>query len=97
MFHDTKYFSDLSNIFQQDANDKDHCRPSRRNPNGRWIPPDRNWIKINVDTSRRDNLRSTTITFIIKDNDARILMTYDGKIGACPVLIAECEAVRKQL
>lgn len=35
-FHDIKYFSDLSDMFQQDANNKDHYRPNGTNPhNGR--------------------------------------------------------------
>lgn len=84
--------------FYQGAVDKAHCGLSRRNPhNGRWITPDKNWIKINVDASRRDELRSTTIGYIIRDSDVSFLKTYSGKIGDYPVLVVECEAIRQAI
>lgn len=97
-FHDIKYFSSLSDIFQQVTDDTVKCSPNRRNPhNGRWNPPDKNQIKINVDASRRDELRSSTIGFITQDYEARTLMTYGRRIGDCPVVVVECEAVRQAL
>lgn len=59
--------------------------------------PDRNGMKINVNASRRDDLRSSTIGFIIKDYDARALIAYGRRIGDCSVVITECEAVVRQL
>lgn len=41
-----------------------------------------------------DDLQSTTIAYILRDTDARVLTTYSKKLGNCPILIAECEAVR---
>lgn len=50
--------------------------------------------KTNVDVSRRHYLRSTTICYIIRDSNARILMTNIKKLGHCPTLMAECEAIQ---
>lgn len=97
-FHDIEYFNNVSDLFQQVIDDRVKCRPNKKNPhNGIWLPPDRNWIKINVDASRRDDVRSSSIGFIMQDYDAGTLMTYGGRLGDCPVVVAECEAIRQAI
>lgn len=40
--------------------------------------PDKDWIKITVNASKRDDLRLTTIGCIIKDSDESFQNTAEG-------------------
>lgn len=71
------------------------CNSSRNNSRRHsWLPPDKGWVIINTDASRRAALQSTRIGYIIKDANARVLKTYGKKLRDCHILVAECEAVR---
>lgn len=85
----------LSNLFEQEINHPTMYKSSRNSAHHQsWVPPDKDWIRINADASRRYDLQSTTIARIIRDTDSRVLTTYNKKLGNCPILIAECEVVR---
>lgn len=71
------------------------CNSNRNNSRRHsWLPPDKGWVIINTDASGRAAFQSTTIGYIIRDANARVLKTYDKKLGDCYNLVAECEAVR---
>lgn len=63
----------------------------------RWVPPDKDWIKINTDASRRYDILSITIGYIIKDTEVRVMRTYNKKLEDCPILVAKCEAIREAI
>lgn len=53
-----------------------------------WKPPPHNWVKINVDMSRRISIKSTFIRYVMRDNHTKIVMTKGKPIGDSPILIA---------
>lgn len=97
MFNDLRYYNIISDIFEQDSNIA-QCKYSRGISNQqRRVPPYKDWIKIITDVSRRYDFQSTTIRYIIKDVEARVIRTYNKKFGDCPILVAECETVREAI
>lgn len=62
-----------------------------------WRLPPEGWIKINVDVSRRQESKSTTIGFVMRDNNANIIMARDKKIENYCILMAECWVVREAI
>lgn len=83
------------NLFDQEINHPARYKSSR-NSSGHhtWVQPDKDWIRINIDASRKYDLQSMTMAYIIRDTEARVLMIYSKKLGNCPIMISEYEAVR---
>lgn len=57
-------------------------------------PPEEGWIKINVNASRRHRLVSTSIGYIIRDSNARIIITNNKNLRDCLILVPECKVIR---
>lgn len=58
-----------------------------------WNPPPEVWIKINVDASKRQRTGSTSIAYIIRENQSNIITAINKKIRDCSILITECETI----
>lgn len=94
IFQDMKYYNVLSDLFEQDITSTTRRNSSRSIlTHHASFSSDKGWIKINTDASRRYDLQSTTIAYIIIDTDGSVLRTLSKKLGDSPILVAECEAV----
>lgn len=98
VFDDMRYYSVVSNLFGQESSTEPHLKLNRKDHLVLcWSPLSEGWIKINVDVSRRQRTRSSSISYIMRDNEANIIMAINHKLEDYPVVVAECEAVHKAI
>lgn len=54
-------------------------------------------VKIDVDASRKITTRSTSISYVMRDNHATIVKAKGKRIASSPILVAECLVLRKAI
>lgn len=98
IFSDMRFYNVIFYLFEQESEITTQCNDIKMSSHQqKWVPPDKEWIKINTDASRRYDLQSITIGYIIKDAEARVVRTSSKKLGDCSILVAECEAAREAM
>lgn len=98
IFSDMRFYNVIFDLFEQESKITTQCKNSRvPSHQQKWVPPDKEWIKINTDASRRYDLQSTTIGYIIKDAETRVVRIFSKKLGDCSILVAEYEVVREAM
>lgn len=71
-------------------------KPVRKN--GRNLtrkPPHEGWMKINIDAPKIQSKAPTSLGYIIKDNQVRIIITNGKQIDDCPIIVAATLSVRE--
>lgn len=94
LFDDTGYYNIVSGILGKD--DRTSLQVLHRNHNPmplRWNQPPENWIKINVDTSRRECTKVATIGYVMTESRSNVILRRSKRLGDCKTLVAECVAV----
>lgn len=62
-----------------------------------WNSPPKDWIKVNVDVSRRNTTRLASIGYIMRENQAHIIMAKGKCIGGCHILVVECVTAQEAM
>lgn len=63
----------------------------------RWRSPPEGWVKVNVDASRRHWMKSTSISYIMRDHHSKVIGIDSKTIGDCVILMAVCLAVHEAI
>ncbi|CAL2237703.1 unnamed protein product [Prunus armeniaca] len=61
----------------------------------KWLPPPLGWYKIKFDGSMRCN--HAAIRFVIRDDNAHVVLAGAKKIGRNSIIVAECLTLRDDL
>lgn len=91
MFDDVRYHNNSSGVFVQ------YCKVLKRIPKSIWKPLPEDWIKLNVDASRRHAIRLISLGYIMRDNQAKIIMTKWEQIENCLILVVKCSVAREAI
>lgn len=86
LFDDMGYYNVVSSFFDQVDGIRKRLNLKKI---GRselcWKPPPEEWIKINMDASRRIGSKSTSIGYITRLNCSNDIMARCKRIGDCPI------------
>lgn len=67
-FNEMRYCNFLSSLLGQNSNTGTYAKSMKRNRAAKcWTPFLNDWVKINVDASKRHTIGSTTIGYVMKD------------------------------
>lgn len=88
--HNTIFYNKQTNTFLQD-NNAVTTQGYRNNKTikHQWTIPPPNWHKCNIDAPRIASKKSTTISYVCKDNQRKILHLLGTTVGHGPILVAE--------
>lgn len=93
IFHDMRYYNIVSNIIGQNSKVNVQRKSKRRERRElSWSLPAEDWIKMNVDASRRQCIGLTSIGYIMRNNKVDVIMATNKILGDYPILMVECEA-----
>lgn len=88
IFHDMNYYNPVLDLFEQDVNTRTYYESSRTRVVVGGFFRIKIWIKIIVDAFRKYDLYSTTIEYVIRDINVRVLMTCSKNLRHCLLLVA---------
>lgn len=96
--HDIRYYNFFSSMFEQEGNFKDKRLFKRKNQTVHQRNPlPEGWMKTNVDAFRKQSTRSTSIGYIMKDNNYDAITSVNRRLENYSILVAKCETVREAI
>lgn len=94
LLEDMRFYNVVASIFGQDGSTKSWTNNQLEL---RLRAPTKGWLKINIDASRRHDLKSISIGLIMRDDQANAIMAQGKRIRDCGTLVAESLAVHEAI
>lgn len=62
-----------------------------------WRTPPEGWMKVNVDTFRRQYTKFASLDYIMRGEPFEHHYDSSKRVGDCPILVNECLTVREAI
>lgn len=60
-------------------------------------PPPKGWYKRNINTSRLEFIKSTTISYVYRKSKEKVLKHSDHSTGGCTIIIVKTSVIREAI
>lgn len=81
-YHSTMLYNKTTEIFfQENGTGQNTTARHNKQKNQTWIPPPEGWYKWNIDVSRLESTKTTTISYVFRDTNEKLIRISRHSIG----------------